>query len=709
MVLGTGSFKEARAMGRPQGKAGGWLFVRLLGGLLLLASCQGPDSGAFLAKAPDASRPGQPRETTPWPSALGPVQARFSPLKSLTPERMGQLELAWALRTGDSGTFFQNTPILAQGRLLACTPHNQVLALDPSTGATLWRRDPQVGPGPYPNEANCRAVAAWEGGPAEESACAARVLMATNDARLLALDLATGAPCRDFGQNGAVDLSEGIGARLWDAEYQVTSPPAVFEDLVVVGSAIADNVRTDAPSGVVRAFDVRTGALRWAFDLAPPDYPAASERRSDAGYLLGTPNVWAGFTVDAERGLIFLPTGNPAPDYFRDDGPDRSYYGSSLVALDGATGSVRWRFQLVHRDFWDYDTPAAPILLTLNRDGQAIPAVAQNSKMGFVYVLHRETGEPLVPVEERPVPQGGPLAPYLSPTQPFPPVAYQFARPFDPGKVPLGCGSLMDEVNVGPIFSPITTEWTLGFPSHLGASNWGGLAGDSQRQRLAFHIQSVASRTKLIPRDEAEAALEGVAAWDQAYGLEAVLNGTYQPSEAAWLGLKAALAVPPGAELALQQGTSHLMAREFPMKPLPCAGGPFNEVVGFDLSKEVTRFRQPHGQDPLSKRLPIELKTGMIGQGGPLLTAGGVLFLGASADERFRAYDADSGALLWSHPLPYSGLATPMAYAAKGPTGRWRSYVVIAAGGDSRLGAFGRGGGDYLLAFALPETANPDN
>lgn len=696
-----GSRMEDRA-----GKFGRRLWRGALLGLLctVLLGCQGPELAPFLAKAPALDLPGTPRRTTPWPNALGPENARFAPLEALSPEAVGDLTLAWAVRTGDAGTVFQNTPILAQGRLLACSPHNQVLALDPLTGATLWRFDPKVGPGPYPNQANCRAVAAWETAPAETTACAARVLMATNDARLFALDLATGTPCADFGIGGEVDLADGIGDRLWPQEVQVTSAPAVVKDLVVVGSAISDNMRIDAPSGVVRAFDVRSGALRWAFDLAPPDYPPAPERRSKDGYLLGTPNVWAGFTVDADRGLIFLPTGNPAPDYFRDDGPDRSYYGSSVVALDGETGAVRWRFQLVHQDFWDFDTPAAPVLLTLRREGKAIPALAQNSKMGFVYLLHRETGEPLMPVEERPVPQGGPLAPYLSPTQPFPPEAYRFARPFDPARVPFGCGKLMDATVQGPIFSPITTEWTLGFPSHAGASNWGGLAADSERQTLAFHIQSVASRTKLIPRTTVAAALPKLASWDPAFDLEALDRGAYQPPPEAWAELKAALEVPPGAELAWQRGTSHFMAREFPMAPLPCAGGPFNEVLSFDLAEERPRFRQPHGQDPLSKRLPLELGMGMIGQGGPLLTAGGVLFLGASADERFRAYDAESGALLWEHALPYSGLATPMAYAVQRPSGDWQSFVVIAAGGDARLGAFGGGGGDFLVAFALPAT-----
>ena len=669
----------------------------------LLLGCQGPELAPFLAQAPAPDLPGVARRTTPWPNALGPENARFAPLGALSPEAIGEMRLAWTVRTGDGGTVFQNTPILAQGRLLACTPHNQVLALDPLTGATLWRFDPKVGPGPYPNQANCRAVAAWEGAPAETKACAARVLMATNDARLFALDLATGAPCTDFGTGGEVDLAEGIGNRLWPQEVQVTSAPAVVGDLVVVGSAIADNIRVDAPSGVVRAYDVQSGSLRWAFDLAPPDYPEAPERRSDNGYLLGTPNVWAGFTVDQERGLIFLPTGNPAPDYFRDDGPDRSYYGSSLVALDGASGAVRWHFQLVHRDFWDFDTPAAPILLTLQRQGEGpIPAIAQSSKMGFVYLFHRETGEPLIPIEERPVPQGGPLTPYLSPTQPFPPEAYRFARSFDPSRVPLGCENLVEDTVKGPIFTPIGTEWTLGFPSHAGASNWGGLAADSQSQTLAFHIQSLASRSKLIPREDAAAILPKLESWDSAFGLEDVDRGRYSPAPAAWEELKVALDIPSDADLGYQRGTSHLMARYFPTAPLPCAGGPFNEVVSFDLAEERNLFRQPHGQDPLSKRLPLELGMGMIGQGGPLLTAGGLLFLGASADERFRAYDARSGALLWEHPLPYSGLATPMAYAVQNEAGAWQSFVVIAAGGDTRLGAFGRGGGDFLVAFALP-------
>jgi len=306
------------------------LFATALTVSLLLGSCSTTDFSRFQASADLLA---EPRDTTPWPRYAGPSSARFTDLGQISKDNVNQLKPAWAFRTGDVGNIFQNTPILANGLLVVCSPHNQVSALDPLTGAVAWRFDAKVGDGPFPNNANCRALAQW---PVSEGStqniasspphCANRLFMATNDARLIALDGLTGEVCASFGDDGEVNLVAGVGKLLWDTEYQVTSPPAVVGDVVIVGSAIADNQRLDAPSGVVRGFDVRTGELRWAFDLAPPGFDYDSGLVSDAGYALGTPNVWAGFAVDDERDLVFLPTGKPAPDYYRPAATDVAYH-----------------------------------------------------------------------------------------------------------------------------------------------------------------------------------------------------------------------------------------------------------------------------------------------------------------------------------------------------------------------------------------------
>ena len=289
------------------------------------------------------------------------ASARFTDVALISKENLQRLKPAWTFRTGETNEIFQNTPILAGGLLVVCSPFNKVSALDPLTGAQAWTFDPKVERVRYPNLANCRALAQWsdsEAMPAELESdgqtvktCANSLFMATNDARLIALDGLTGRVCPGFGAGGEVDLKPGVGQLSWAQEYQVSSPPAVVGDVVVVGSAVADNQRIDAPSGVVRGYDVRSGELVWAFDLAPPDFDYSVGLVSEAGYALGTPNVWSGFAVDQQRDIIFLPTGNPAPDYACNPGPDMAHFGSSVVALRGSTGELVWHFKTVERDF----------------------------------------------------------------------------------------------------------------------------------------------------------------------------------------------------------------------------------------------------------------------------------------------------------------------------------------------------------------------
>ena len=441
---------------------------------LLAAACAPP------AADPGPAGPAAPRRASEWPSYGGdPGGSRFARQREITPANVAGLEVAWTYHTRDgvghegkrAQAAFENTPILVDGTLFLCTPRNRVIALDPATGAERWRFDPEIDlEGQYANQFVCRGVSTWlDPAAAEGAACRRRILTATNDARLFAVDAATGRPCVDFGRAGQIDLNPAAGPQNRRGEYQVTSPPAVIGDLVVVGSAVGDNQRWNAPSGVVRAFGARDGALRWAFDLAPPDLARTPQNQSAAGYALGTPNAWAPFAVDEERGLLFVPTGNPMLDYWRGSNPSMDHYGSSVLALRGRTGEVVWRFQTVHHDLWDYDVPAQPLLTTVRHEGRDVPALVQATKMGMLFVLHRETGEPLFPVEERPVPQDGVPDEHLSPTQPFPtlppPLVPHHVSADDAWGV-LGvdrwwCRRKIESLRHGDIYTPPTTQGTL--------------------------------------------------------------------------------------------------------------------------------------------------------------------------------------------------------------------------------------------------------
>lgn len=634
------------------------------------------------AQDPGPAGPAAPRVASEWPSYGGdPGGSRFAPLAGITRENVARLEVAWTYHTRDlegaegagSTSSFQNTPILVDGTLFVCTPRNRVIALDPVTGAERWRFDPGIAlDADYANQMVCRGVASWlDEAAADGAACRRRLFMGTNDARLIALDAATGEPCRDFGAGGEVDLNPAAGEQRWRGEYQVTSPPALIGGLVVVGSAVSDNQRWDAPSGVVRAFDARDGSLRWAFDLAPPGLRRTPENTSSAGYALGTPNVWAPIAVDEERGLVFVPTGNPMLDYWRGSNPEMDYYGSSVVALRGATGEVAWRYQTVHHDVWDYDVPAQPVLLTLHRDGREVPALVQATKMGMLFVLDRETGEPLFPVEERPVPQGGVPDERLSPTQPFPtrppPLVQHEVTPDDAWGVLLfdrwQCRRRIEQHAHGPIYTPPTSRGTIVLPGNAGGSNWGGVAVHPGRRIAIANVMNAPFLVHLVPRAEF-AALE-------------------RDNER--------------VELSPQEGTPYGLRREPFLSPLgiPCTKPPWGEVAAVDLERGEILWKRRFGtiEDLTPVPLPIEIGTPNLG--GPLVTAGNLVFLAAAMDDYLRAFDLDTGEELWRGRLPAGGQATPMSYESEG-----RQFVVIAAGGHGRMG---KPPGDTVVAFALPE------
>ncbi len=637
-----------------------------------------PDTPAGDTSPADTPSGETSSDDTSWPVYGGdPGGHRWSPLGDITRENVGGLEEAWTYRHGDMSTgdgawratsAFELQPILVDGTLYGCTPMNRVFALDPATGAERWTFDPKLDPsGGYANQLVCRGVAHWRDPEAAEgAACSNRIITATNDARLIALDAATGDKCVGFGTAGEVSLKAGTVEERWLGEYQVTSAPTLLDGVVVVGSAISDNSRVDAPSGVVRGWDARTGALRWAWDLSPPGYP----RPADGSYVLGTPNVWAPMSVDPQRGLIFVPTGNPSPDYYRGAGlPKLDHYGSSVVALRGATGEVVWSFQTVHHDLWDYDVPAQPVLADVPLNGESVPAVIQATKMGFLFVLHRETGEPIYGVEERAVPQGGAPGETISPTQPRPlkpeplvPTHMEKAWGFtfwDRG----ACQETYDASRYEGMYTPPSLEGSVMYPGNAGGSNWGSVAVDPTRSWVVANVMDFPWLVKLVPRAE-EAAVR---------------------------------AANPGAEIATQDGTPYAMQRSPMLSPfgVPCSEPPWGSLVVVDLATGKIRWQVPLGTVRDLTPLPIPWKAGTPNMGGPLVTASGLVFIGAALEKTVRAFDIETGEEIWSARVPSSANGTPMTYRVRG-----RQYVVFAAGG------FGRGSpagvSDALVAFALP-------
>ncbi|MBS0331366.1 MAG: pyrroloquinoline quinone-dependent dehydrogenase [Proteobacteria bacterium] len=602
---------------------------------------------------------------------------RFSPLTQITPGNVANLKPAWTFHTGDisdgktRGTprsGFESTPLFLDGRLYVTTPFNRIIALDPASGKQLWAFDPKLDKAkPYGDGLINRGVAAWRDPKAGKgAACAARLYEATLDARLVSVDAATGQACADFGQGGEVSLRDV--ARYTPGQYHMTSPPIVVDNVVVVGSAIDDNARAEMPSGAVRGFDARSGRLLWTWE--PMVKPAGVE---DKDWKTGAGNAWSILSADPKRHLVYVPTGSASPDYWGGLRPGDNRWANSVVALDARTGRLAWGFQLVHHDLWDYDTAAAPLVTTLTLNGKATPAVIAGNKTGMVFALDPATGKPVLPVEERPVPQSTLYGEKSSPTQPFPvktpPLVPQSQGPeavwglSDADRK--ACTEAIAALSGHSMFTPPSEQGILAIPGNVGGINWSGFAWDQAHGRLIVSVSNLPARVRMIP------------ARNFAKGDHGDLR----------------------AETTLQMGTPYAMSREFLRAPsgLPCIKPPFGELVALDLASGRIAWRTPLGSlEELAPGMGVgKVAPGSIVLGGPIVTAGGLIFQGGTLDKTLRAFSAADGKLLWSAALPASAHATPMTYEAGG-----KQYVVIAAGGSAKIDEEGQN--DALVAYALP-------
>lgn len=618
-----------------------------------------------------------------WPAYGGDAGGtRYSPLAQITRANVGELRVAWMFQTGELGqgvkdwerSAFEATPILYDGTLYLTTSSTDVVAVNAVTGALRWRHNSQSRKELHYSDGVSRGVSLWvDGASARAAVCHARIFAPTLDGRLLALDAATGRACADFGERGAVNLLKDVRSQFQEGDewrdYLVTSPPAILDDKVIVGSSIGDNRAVQEELGIVRAFDVRSGQLRWSWDPIPHDASNPVYQEWDAARLTkaSAANAWAPLSVDPARHLVFVPTGSASPDFFGGERPGDNRWANSIVALDGATGQLHWGQQLVHHDLWDYDLPAQPTLAELVHDGKRIAAVIQATKNGFLFTFNRDSGAPIFPIVEKPVPQDAVPGEYPSPTQPYPvaPPALTRQAPVTPDDAwgvawfdTRACRERIAGYRSQGMFQPPGVRDSLMQPGNAGGSNWGGIAFDAGRQIAVANTMNLPFVVALVPRADMA---------------EQRKSGKYDDFE-----------------FARQQGTPYGMRRRAFQSVLgiPCVKPPWGLLTAVDMQHGNIKWQIPLGNAPY-----IGLNVGMPNIGGPIITAGGLIFIAASLDDRLRAFDIDTGKVLWEVKLPAGGQSTPMTYSVGG-----RQYLVIAAGGykgDSKRG-------DYVVAYALP-------
>ncbi|MFI8690810.1 glucose/quinate/shikimate family membrane-bound PQQ-dependent dehydrogenase [Stutzerimonas kunmingensis] len=600
---------------------------------------------------------------------------RYSPLAQITPHNVERLEPVWHYQTGDlrgpddpDETTYEVTPLKVDDSLYLCTPHNLVIALDAETGEERWRFDPEVPHSVNRQHLTCRGLSYHAAPPATEGqACRQRLFMPTADARLIALDAKTGEICPGFGDNGAVDLWANM-PHVKEGFYYSTSPPVVALDRVIVGGAVNDNVRANEPSGVIRAYDVYTGELKWNWDPGNPDETAPIA--AGQTYSASSPNSWSISSADEALGLIYVPLGNQVPDQWggkRSENSER--FSSSIVALDLDSGQLRWVFQTVRHDLWDMDVPAQPSLVDIQTEEGPVPALVAPTKQGDIYVLDRRTGEPILPVREVPAPQGAAEGDWIAKTQPASALSYE--PPKLQGKDLWGatlidqmmCHIQFHSLRYEGRYTPPSTQGTLVHPGNFGVFNWGGVAVDPVRQMVFSTPAYLAFTSKLIPREDAET--------------------TYVSEEEPFLNENF------GSPFAVE-----LKAFVSPIG-LPCTAPPWGYVAGADLRTGKTHWLRKNGTVRDRSPIPLPFKMGVPSLGGPMLTAGGVAFLSGTLDYYLRAYDVSTGREIWKARLPAGGQATPMTYESRSG----RQMVVVVAGGH---GSLGTKAGDSVIAYALP-------
>lgn len=605
-------------------------------------------------------------QTAGWPVTEGlPGGGRYSPLADIDRGNVDRLEQAWVYRTGDgdyfdgsfpfydSGTASETTPILVDGRLIFTTPTNRVIALDPESGEELWTFDPGLARNEWYAMWTHRGVAQWHGGPDE--ACAPRVFLTTLDARLIALDARTGERCPGFSD---VNLREDVQPLVEPREFTLTSPGTVVGDVIVVGSSVPDLIRADSPHGIVRAFDARSGELRWTFHTIPAEGDPGSETWETGTAQAGAANVWSTITADLERGLVYLPVSSASPDHYGGTRPGANLYSDSLVALDAQTGRLEWHFQTVHHDLWDYDLAAPPILIDVRRDERDVPAVVVLTKTSLVFVLHRETGEPVFPVEERPVPASDVPGEEPSPTQPFPvrppPLSSHRVTEADLFDITRehreACAERLSKLRNDGIYTPPSLQGTLVHPATGGGANWSGGAFDPVRRLLFVPVNNVGVEIRLAPTG--------------------------------WI--RRLFSFNTGERYRID-GEHVLFAHD----GLPCNRPPWGRLVAVDVDKGEIAWSVS-----TSTGHPDDL--GNSSYQPPLSTAGGLVFHGGTFYPVLRIHDATTGERIGRLELPAGVHGGAISYKLR-PEGR--QYVVVAAGGHDVLGS---PKGDYVVAWALP-------
>ena len=593
-----------------------------------------------------------------------PGGQRYVALDQINLSNVRNLSIAWMYRTGEMGQnssiseklTFEATPIMFDGRLYLCTAYGKVIALKPATGEEVWTYDAKINRTKSFSELTSRGVSTWINEDLSETeTCHKCIVFGTIDGRLIKLDAVSGSPCHDFGNQGIVDLHQDIYVPS-PPDHQVTSPPAIINNLAIVGSSIGDNWQADIGSGVVRAYDLKTGQKIWSWD------PLSPSREMFKGPV-GAANAWSVISVDQERDLVFVPTGSASPDFYGGLRPGNNEFANSVVALRASSGEVVWHFQTVHHDLWDYDVAAQPALVDIRRQDKVTPAVVQATKTGNLFVLDRETGQPVYPVEEKPVPVSDIPGEYTSPTQPF------SSLPNLMGLIPNQVDQLwaeehtekknslefIEEARFEGIFTPPGMRGTILYPGNGSGINWGSVAFDPDNQLLVTNTCRYATYVELFPTEQYQEVSQN----------------------------------SPGFEVSRQSGTPYGMRR----KTLISNGHllnapPWGTLAAVNLSTGLLEWEIELGK---SDHQPY----GLPNAGGPMVTKGGLIFIAATLDKKFRAYNLANGNMVWETELPRCGIATPMSYLDE--TGR--QFVVIAAGGHGKMGTET---GDFVVAFALP-------